>query len=109
MKTLDKEGKAVIELTVEWQNGGVHYTDSLWADPVNLWRDYLLPDLATALAGKNQGDTVTIPVPKNSFHAPYQTNRLVQVGGTRCIILRDIRKPWNWSMAAITPKAICME
>lgn len=81
MKTLDKEGKAVIELTVEWQNGGVHYTDSLWADPVNLWRDYLLPDLATALAGKNQGDTVTIPVPKNSFHAPYQTNRLVQVGG----------------------------
>lgn len=79
MKKLDKEGKAVIEFTVDWQNDGVHYRDSLWADPVNLWRDYLLPDLTAALTGKKQGEIVTVPVPANFFHAPYNKNRLIRI------------------------------
>jgi len=79
MKTLEKDSKAIVEFTLEWSAGGVQFRDSLWADPVSMWRDWFEPKLAAALAGKKEGERVSVTVPASVSPLPYQKNRLVRV------------------------------
>lgn len=79
MKVLDKKSKATVELTLEWSAEGVAFSDSLWADPVNMWRDWFEPELAAALVGKNEGEKVSINLPGKTSPIQYQKNRLISV------------------------------
>ncbi len=79
MKVLDKKSKATVELTLEWSAEGVAFSDSLWADPVNMWRDWFEPELAAALLGKSEGEKVSINLPGRTSPIQYQKNRLISV------------------------------
>ena len=78
MKVLERNSRAVIEFTLEWNAEGVCHRDSLWADPVNMWRDCLVPGLAAVLAGKAEGEKVTVEVAADVF-IPYQREKLVTI------------------------------
>lgn len=109
MKTLEKAGKAVMEFAVDWQDDGVRYRDSLWADPVNLWRDWLPVELVASLQGQKEGETVTVSIAADSFVNRIQKTGWSRYGRTRCIVLKNRQKQSSWSLAGITHRATCME
>lgn len=94
MKILEKNSNAVFEFTLEWSSNGVEHSDSLWADPVNLWRDVLVPGLAAGLDGKKEGEKATVHISKDAsplshprkklatlrpahFHPPYKVDEIL--------------------------------
>ena len=79
MKTLTKNSKAIIEFTLEWSAGGVQFRDSLWANPVNMWRDCFERKLAAALIGRKEGESVSVSLAANVSPFVYQKNRLIRV------------------------------
>lgn len=79
MKSLKKNSKAIIEFTLEWSAGGVQFRDSLWAHPVNMWRDCFEPELAAALAGKKEGESASVSMAAKASPFTYQKNKLVRI------------------------------
>lgn len=83
MQKIDKNSRATIEFTVEWQGQGVRHRDSLWANQVNFWRDSVTPELAQALTGKGEGDRGKVKIPAQTFSHPYRQSKLVQIPQNR--------------------------
>lgn len=104
MKTLTQEGRAVVEFTVEWQSDGVRYRDSLWADPVSLWRDCLPSNMAAAFVGKHEGERVTVSVSANSFPAPFRQNRLVRLRSNQVYHSERNREPLQLEVVRFYPQ-----
>jgi len=62
MAKIEKNSRCVVEFSLEWSRDGVYHQDNLWADPVDMWRDCLVPEVAQALAGKAEGDKVAVEI-----------------------------------------------
>ncbi len=79
MEKMGKTSKAAITFSIAWRSRGVQHRDSLWTGQVNLWRDFFMPELATALTGKNEGEVVCVDVNRNEFLEPYSKNKIVNL------------------------------
>ncbi len=75
MQTIDTHSRAIIEFTLNWQDGGISHHDSYWADPVSFWRDILPPKLVQGLLRQSSGGSAAIDIPAASFLQPYDPSR----------------------------------
>jgi len=79
MQTIDQYSKAIIEFTLDWNDGNIQHQESYWADPVSLWRDILPPPLYRDLLGKGVEGQAMIDIGKDRFPQPYDPKKRVTI------------------------------
>lgn len=77
MDTLKVSDDNLVDLMfhLKWNSGSTQHTDVYNAAGVNIWRDYLPPEILQAIKNRNTGDRVDIDIkPENLFPATDQRN-----------------------------------
>lgn len=79
MKEIDSDSVVDLIFQLNWKSGRAWHTDCYQAGRVNIWRDYIPPDLYDSLRNKQPGDRVELRLNACDLIKNSENHRLIKV------------------------------
>ena len=93
---IDSDSIVDIIFHLKWKSEFAVHTDGYQASRINIWRDFLPPDLLNRIKGRQTGERIEVPLKAGEVLPPFDEQNLIQVKSNqfdRRLTMDTIAKP----------------